>query len=209
MLKIISVLFDRSLFTILFILGVQFPEFIQQYSQRLSGHLNEALSQLSEHQLVADRHFDGSLKSMVEKYLTNSEPSIKETAVIINNISHRVTDLKSQLFNIQETEYIERLYYFITQFDSSMAEATLKQYQLAIPLNLPALLTGIILALSIILIIYILLSLIKIVFYRVFNKNTNSTLNKKVNYKSKVVAEEDEIEKAIKISPRIGNINNI
>ena len=43
MLKILSTLFDRCLFTLTFILGLQLPEFIQQYSQRLSGHLNEAL----------------------------------------------------------------------------------------------------------------------------------------------------------------------
>jgi hypothetical protein len=149
MLKILSTLFDRCLFTLIFIIGVQLPEFIQQYSQRLSGHLNDALLQLNEYQLIADRHFQGKLTSMIEKYLTNSEPSIKETANIMINTSSRAENLQEHLFNIQEADYVKRVYYFITEFDESMIQATFQQYQLAIPLNLPALTTGVVLALTI------------------------------------------------------------
>ena len=142
MLKVLIRLIDRCLFTCVFIIGVQLPEFIQQYSQRLSGHLNEALMQLNSFQLIADRHFEGNLSIMINKYLINSEPSIKETANIIVNTSNRVSDLQTHLFNLEETEYIKRLYYFITEYDASMAQATLQQFQLAIPLSLSALLTG-------------------------------------------------------------------
>lgn len=209
MLKVISSLFDRCLFTVLFIFGVQIPEFIQQYSQRLSGHLNEALGQLNEYQLVADRHFDGSLPSMVTKYLTNSEPAIKETAAIINNVSNRVSDLKSQLFNIKETEYIESLYYFLIQFDSSMAQATLEQYQLAIPISLPALATGVLLALGVTLFMYLVVNLIKMIIASLFRTKPIKPLTKKINQTNKANKVEKEVKKEIKVIPRIGDINNI
>ena len=48
MLKLFTQLFDRILFTLSFILGVQIPEFMQQYTQRLSGHFDEANYQLSQ-----------------------------------------------------------------------------------------------------------------------------------------------------------------
>lgn len=54
MKKLITTLFDRILFTVSFILGVQAPEFMQQYIQRLSGHLDEAKHQLQQFQLIAD-----------------------------------------------------------------------------------------------------------------------------------------------------------
>lgn len=160
-IKTLTNLIDRCLFTCVFILGVQLPEFIQQYSQRLSGHLNEALMQLNEFQLIANRHFEGNLSNMIDKYLINSEPSIKETANIIVNTSNRVSDLQTHLFNLEEAEYIKRLYYFINDYNASMAQATFQQFQLAIPLNLSALLTGAIFALFVVIISHMLLGLAK------------------------------------------------
>lgn len=209
MLKIISALFDRCLFTLTFILGLQLPEFIQQYSQRLSGHLNEALSQLSEYQLIADRHFDGNLTSMINKYLINSEQSIKETANIISHTSTRVTDLQSHLFNIQEAEYVKRVYYFVTQFDQSMAQATIEQYQLAIPLSLPALITGALFALCIVIIIHLFIRTFKLIFRITFKKSATIDLNNKVQKKIKLAPIKNVEEKALKVSPRIGDISNL
>ena len=176
MLKILSTLFDRFLFTLTFIVGVQLPEFIQQYSQRLSGHLNEALLQLNEYQLIANRHFDGNLKTMIEKYLLNSEPSIKETGEIIMNTSTRASDLQAHLFNIQETDYIKRVYYFITEFDESMVQATFEQYQLAIPLNLPAFTTGVGFALLILIMGHLSFYLTKTTTRSVINKMSKKSV---------------------------------
>lgn len=172
MIKIFAGLIDRCLFTCVFIIGVQLPEFIQQYSQRLSGHLNEALMQLNEFQLIADRHFKGDLSSMIEKYLVNREPSIKETANIIVNTSRRASDLQAHLFNLEETEYIKRVFYFITEYDISMAQATLQQFQLAIPLNLSALLTGAIFALCIVIMSHLLFGLSKRLIQRIKQKGS-------------------------------------
>lgn len=176
MLKILSTLFDRCLFTLTFIVGVQLPEFIQQYSQRLSGHLNEALLQLNEYQLIANRHFDGNLKTMIDKYLINSEPSIKETGDIIMNTSTRASNLQEHLFNIQEADYIKRVYYFITEFDESMVQATFQQYQLAIPLNLPAFATGVGFALFILIMGHLSLSLAKVSTRSVINKMSKKSV---------------------------------
>jgi len=147
MFTLLTNLFDRCVFTFFFIIGVQLPEFIQQYAQRLSGHLNEALLQLNAFQLIANHHFDGNLSLMIEKYTNNSEPSIKETGHLILSTSNRVSELQAHLF--------------LTEHDSSMIQATLQQFQLAIPLNLSALSTGTIFALIILSVNYVLLRTIK------------------------------------------------
>lgn len=154
MFKLFASLIDRCIFTLAFIIGVQFPEFIQQYSQRLSGHLNEALQQLDQFQLIANRHFQGRLADMIQKYSSNIEPSISETGALIVDTSNRVTSLQSHLVNIEQADYFKRLYAFITQYDLPMAQATLQQYKLAIPLDMLALLSGAILALCILIIIH-------------------------------------------------------
>ncbi|WP_426357650.1 DUF2937 family protein [Pseudocolwellia sp. HL-MZ19] len=214
MLRILSTLFDRCLFTLTFIIGLQLPEFIQQYSQRLSGHLNEALLQLSDYQLIADRHFDGKLSLMVDKYLTNSEPSINETGNIISKVSDRVTDLQGHLSNLQDVEYIKRVFYFVTEFDESMAQATIQQYQLAIPLSLPALISGAIFALCIVLFIHLSLNASKSVCRKVFNKKIKNepkpNVIKPVKLKPVKFSSKDKDEKNnVKIIPKIGDISKL
>jgi len=72
-----------------------------------------------------------------------------------------VSELQAHLFNIESTELIKRMYYFLTEHDTSMIQATLQQFQLAIPLNLSALSTGMIFALIILSVNYVLLLTIK------------------------------------------------
>lgn len=174
MFKLFATLIDRCIFTIAFIFGVQFPEFIQQYSQRLSGHLNEALQQLTQFQLIADRHFDGNLAEMIQKYSANAEPSISETGALIVDTSNRVTNLQNHLISIEQADYFKRLYAFITEYDLPMAQATLEQYQLAIPIDFIALATGAFLALSLLIIIHSVIGCCKITAHWLTKKPTNN-----------------------------------
>jgi hypothetical protein len=174
MFRLLSTLIDRCIFTIAFIIGVQFPEFIQQYSQRLSGHLDEALQQLAQFQLIANRHFDGDLSAMVRKYSSNIEPSISETADLIVDTSSRVTHLETHLNNIGQADYFKRLYAFATEYDLTMAQATLQQFQLAIPLDVMSLVSGAILALGVLMIIYSTIGCTKLVKKGISRKTVSS-----------------------------------
>jgi len=170
MLKFFASLVDRCIFTLAFITGVQFPEFIQQYSQRLSGHLNEALQQLTQFQLIADRHFEGNLVEMIDKYSLNSEPSISETGSLIVDTVDRVNSLQTQLVSLEQADYFKRLYAFMTEYDLPMAQATLEQYQLAVPLDFMSLLSGAVLALGLLIIIHSIIGSIKFMASKIINK---------------------------------------
>tara|TARA_B110000090_G_scaffold200824_1_gene242198 strand:- start:1249 stop:1791 length:543 start_codon:yes stop_codon:yes gene_type:complete len=151
MTKLINRLFDRILFTLSFILGVQAPEFMQQYIQRLSGHLDEATHQLKQFQTVADLQFNGDLNLMVARYQANTDTAIAQTGGVIGAMNERVTGFEFQLSQLQNHDYITQLYYFIWQIDLSMAQATLTDFKLAIPIEIGALLTGAIFAITVLL----------------------------------------------------------
>ncbi|MFT5756308.1 MAG: hypothetical protein ACI9LM_001021 [Alteromonadaceae bacterium] len=150
-IKLFATLVDRFLFTISFIMGVQLPEFIVQYTQRLSGHLNEARYQLQQFQLIADNHFQGDLAMMIKRYQENTEASIIETGDLIASTKERITLLEQHLTDMTQKDLVNRLYAFVTEYDFAMAQATVQQFQLAIPLNYPALSTGAIVALILLL----------------------------------------------------------
>ena len=168
--KLFATLIDRCLFTISFIIGVQLPEFIVQYTQRLSGHLDEARFQLQQFQLIADNHFQGDLVMMVKRYQGNTEASIVETGNLIITTQERITWLEQHLTNMSQADLTRKLYAFVTEYDFAMAQATMQQFQLAIPLNYAALSTGIIIALILLAVDKAIITIVK----RLYKKSNHN-----------------------------------
>jgi hypothetical protein len=148
MLALINNILDRCFFTASFIIGVQLPEFMQQYQQRLAGHLNEAQLQLAQFEVIAQQHFDGNLITMITRYKNNSEASIISTGELIERLSTRVEYLNTHLEQINATDYLSRLYQFIWHLDKQIAAGTVESFSMAIPLELNALATGATLAIA-------------------------------------------------------------
>lgn len=142
MFSLLNKFIDRCFFTATFILGVQLPEFMQQYQQRLAGHLAEAQSQLDQFNLIAQQHFDGSLSTMINHYKNNSEASIISTGELIESLSIRVDYLSSHLIQISRADYLDSIYQFIWHLDQQIATGTAEHFAMAIPLELNAIATG-------------------------------------------------------------------
>ncbi|WP_206485674.1 DUF2937 family protein [Thalassotalea sp. G2M2-11] len=151
MLGFLNQLLDKCIFTVVFICGVQLPEFINQYSQRLSGHLNEANLQLAQFKQLAELHHQGNLHLLIRAYKQNSDPSVVDTATIIEQLVSRVNYLQQHLHNMLSPSYWQKIQQLVINGDVSIMEQTAKIFSLAIPLELTALATGAILALSVVL----------------------------------------------------------
>lgn len=139
-------LFDRCLFTVTFIVGIQCPAFLTQYIQQLSGRLEEAKWQLSQYQTLADLHFNGSLSKLTEHYLANNDTIINKTGVIVNELINRRDYLAFQFTNLHNQPYLEQLWFFSTNVDKSIVKQTMTMFNLSIPLSIEALGTGFLIA---------------------------------------------------------------
>lgn len=151
MFTLINNVIDRCFFTLTFILGVQLPEFMQQYQQRLAGHLAEASSQLAQFELIAQQHFDGNLITMITRYKDNTEASIISTGELIERLSVRVDYLASHLAQISQADYLHSMYQLIWHLDQEIARGTAEHFSMAIPLELNAIATGGTLAIGVLL----------------------------------------------------------
>ncbi len=163
------------LFTLCFIAGVQLPEFIQQYSQRLSGHLNEAQHHLTQFQVIADVQFNGDLSELINRYQQNSDPAIIQTGQLVNNLTVRIDELAVAFSQLQQESYWQRIVYFVQEMNIEMAQATAQQFVLAIPLTFNALVTGALFAFSILTIKELLIMAIKALSTRIFSTKTSTT----------------------------------
>lgn len=138
--------FDRIIFAVNFILAMQLPGFIQQYSQRIAGHLDEAKYQLNNYQLIADQHYQGDLLLMVNRYQINSDPGIRSSGDLIMNLIDRITYLSEQVEHLLHGDYFYKIFFFVKEIDFSIARATLTDYQLTVPLHFNAIVTGLVFA---------------------------------------------------------------
>lgn len=147
MIKFIFNLIDKTLFTLMFIIGIQLPAFINAYRQYLSGHLNEAKAHLNQYQLIADMQYQGSLEQLINAFKNNSDIAIQQMSTVISQNLANVTTYQQQLFNLENGNYLERIFYFVTQLDVEKVSDTLIRFVPAIPLELNAIITGGILSL--------------------------------------------------------------
>lgn len=164
MLSFINNLVDRCFFTFSFIIGVQLPNFLQQYKQRLAGHLDEATIQLQEFKNIADQHFDGSLVTMIHRYKNNTESSIVSTGELIEQLTLRVEYLSAHLAQITSNDLINNTYHFLLNRDNQVVSATARDFVMAIPLELQAITSGAVLAVGLLIIKELCTALCKLPF---------------------------------------------
>ena len=169
MLTLINTLIDRCMFTLMFILGVQLPEFINQYIQRLSGHLEESKQQLSNYQTLAEQYFNGEITLLIKRYKGNSDPMIVDSATVIEQLIQRTEYLTNHLTSLDTKDYFQQLTQFALNFDPQLLQKTAEYYQLAIPLHINALSTGAVIASLFVLINFVCTRCVK----RYIHKQTN------------------------------------
>lgn len=161
---------DHILFTLSFLIGVQLPEFIQQYTQLINGKLAEANFHLSKFQSVADIHFNGDLRLLMSRYQENNDPAISQTGKMVAELEERVTYLEHIFTQLTQSTYLEKIYYFTTQLDIESATLVVQHYVLAIPLNIEALVTGAVCALLMMTTKLCLYSSCKKIYCRLFHR---------------------------------------
>lgn len=124
---------------------------MQQYLQRLEGHLDEA-------RLVVDRFKDAaaqsgmSLDQLVAGSAQNPDPSMGRLGGVIRASVARVDELTAADAALRQASLLSRPFVFLAHMDRGVARATLAIYKPAVPTTLEGFVyagLGIILVLSI------------------------------------------------------------
>jgi len=125
-------LFDRVLCVVGAVLFSQLPEFMQQYLQRLEGHLDEA-------RLVVSRFKDAAAQSglsidqLVAGTVQNPNPAVGRLGGVIREAVARVSDLASADDALRQATIWTRPFVFVAHLDGGIAKATLAIYKPAVP----------------------------------------------------------------------------
>jgi hypothetical protein len=114
------------------------PEFMQQYLQRLEGHLDEARLVLSRFKDAAAQS-GMSLDQLIADASRNPDPSMGKLGVVIQQAIARADELGAADAALRHANIWTRPFVFIAHVDRGIARATLDIYRPAVPTTLEGL----------------------------------------------------------------------
>ncbi len=142
MQKVVSAgdgLIDRLLCVLGAVLFSQLPEFMQQYLQRLGGHLDEARRQLDQFREVAAKS-GLTLDQLVARSQANPEEAVARLGRLMQDTVARVDALAGAEAAIRHASILTRPFVFLRHVDLAIARGTWSIFKPAVPTTLEGLL---------------------------------------------------------------------
>jgi hypothetical protein len=132
-------LLDRALCVAGAVIFSQAPEFMQQYLQRLGGHLDEARRQLEQFKKVAAQS-GLSLEQFIAQTNANADLAVAKLGGVMSGADARVEHLETAHAAILGASPLSRPFVFLQHVDAEIANATWSIYQPAVPTTVEGLL---------------------------------------------------------------------
>ena len=130
--RTVETLFDRAVCVIGAVAFAQLPEFIQQYRQRLGGHLDEARRQLAEFVAIAT-HAKLSLPQFIERTSTTPDAGVAQLGGVMRNAVLRVNELTAADAALRDASLWAKPFVFFRYIDAGVARSTWEIYRPAVP----------------------------------------------------------------------------
>mgnify|MGYP001551093937 CR=1 FL=1 len=125
-------LLDRALCVLGAVIFSQAPEFMQQYLQRLGGHLDEARRQLRQFRHAAEQS-GLTLDRFITQTSANSDTAVAKLGGVMSDAVTRVDRLQSAQSALLDASLWTRPFVFLRHVDSSIAHATWTIFKPAVP----------------------------------------------------------------------------
>lgn len=140
------------------LVGLQVPNFVDQYQKRVDAHLREVSVNLQPFQDIATRFFGGDMDKLIELHRNSSEKPFQEEGAAIEKMVQRKLRFEADLAALQ-TSLPQKTLHVLLHGDREMIDEVLGQYTYAVPLNQDALVFGAGAAVVILMLVEMLLAL--------------------------------------------------
>lgn len=125
-------LIDRVLCVVGAVLFSQAPEFMQQYLQRLGGHLDEARRHLGQFHRAAQKT-GVTLDDLISKTASNADPSVAKLSGVMTESVTRVENLQAAHDALIGANLWERPFVFLRYLEADIVRGTWRAFQPAVP----------------------------------------------------------------------------
>lgn len=136
--KLFSSLLDRVFVVAGAFIGSQVPAFMQQYTNRLAGHVEE-LKHLVEAIQKSASLSGKTLDQYIHKFLTNSDQDFVQQGEFMQSLVNRWDSFSTALRHLSESTVWSRPFVFIRELHYDVAGSTLYSFQPNIVLTIEGL----------------------------------------------------------------------
>ncbi len=136
----------KMVFALTLLVGLQLPNFLQQYEQRLDAHYIEAEMHLQQYQALADRHFAGDLQALIIKHKSSELALFNQEALLIEKLQRRFHYLQAKKQALQ-SPLMARLYFLLGEINRPLWLETQANYNAELRLNKNSIQVGLLSAL--------------------------------------------------------------
>jgi hypothetical protein len=168
--------------------GIQVPNFLNQYDQRVDAHLQEVMANIQPYQEIADKYHNGSLDSLINLHKAEHIPTFRDEGAALENMYNRQQRFKAASL-AASSGYFWKAIHVVKNGDQELLQETLDKYSYAVPLNQDAVVSGVALAVAVTLFTEMLFGLLGVMgrmlrsAFRKKNRQTpDSLLAKKHNW---------------------------
>src|SRR5690554_5939607 len=128
------------------LIGVQLPNFITQYEQRLDAQYTEAMVYYKEYKRIADTYLNGDMQALIEMHEQSDNPVFQDEAVPIRELVRRVELYRYEQQQLRQG-YLKQIWFVVWQANPEMRDNTWRMYSFNVPLTQQAVISGIMAAL--------------------------------------------------------------
>ncbi|GAB4114977.1 MAG: hypothetical protein Fur0026_00160 [Sideroxydans sp.] len=150
------------------LLGLQVPNFVDQYQKRVDAHLREVTANLQPFQAIADKYFAGDIDKLIALHRGSSEKPFQEEGSALEQMVQRKLRFEADMAALQASLPV-KAFRVLFQGDREMIDETLGQFSYNVPMNQDALFFGAGFAFSLLLLLEALLALARRLTRNTFN----------------------------------------
>ncbi|MBU0688662.1 MAG: DUF2937 family protein [Gammaproteobacteria bacterium] len=123
------------------LLGLQVPNFVDQYQKRVDAHLREVSVNLQPFQAIADKYFAGDMNKLIALHRGSTEKPFQEEGSALEQMVQRKLRFEADMAALDASLPV-KAFRVMFQGDREMIDETLGQFSYNVPMNQDALLFG-------------------------------------------------------------------
>ena len=139
------------------LIGLQVPNFVDQYQKRVDAHLREVTVNLLPFQEIANKYFGGDMNKLIELHRNSGVKPFQEEGTAIEKMVQRKLRFEADLAALKTSLPMKALHVLL-HGDQEILDEALGQYSYAVPLNQDAIVFGAGVAIAILLLVELLLA---------------------------------------------------
>jgi hypothetical protein len=136
--RLLGGLLDRLFVVAGAFLGSQVPAFMDQYMQRLAGHVEELNYMIQEMARLASQN-SKTLDQYIQKFLDSTDPDFMTQGNFMQSVELRLESFSASLAHLRDSSIWSKFYVFLTEVKCSVFKSTLHSFRPSLSLSIEGL----------------------------------------------------------------------